>query len=231
MSWRSWSSAGRSWRCRTRRSSRRGDSRVVYVQRATGEYMPQEIQTGFRASCYTQDRRAACRRRPSGDDSAASSSTPSTSSRSGEWRHDRAAHRSDRPRAVADRRPLVAAGVVASVYAIRTASLDAIPDISDPQIVVYVKWPRSPQLLESRGHRAASSARWSARRRSGRSAARRTWATRSSTSILNSRRSGATTCSSWSRTGSTPSGRSCRPTRSSRSARTPAAWAGSTNTR
>src|SRR5262249_14287609 len=25
---------------------------------------------------------------------------------------------------------------------------DAIPDISDPQIVVYVKWPRSPQLLE-----------------------------------------------------------------------------------
>ncbi len=28
-------------------------------------------------------------------------------------------------------------------------SLDAIPDISDPQIVVYVKWPRSPQLLET----------------------------------------------------------------------------------
>ena len=36
-----------------------------------------------------------------------------------------------------------------SAYAIRTASLDAIPDISDPQIVVYVKWPRSPQLLET----------------------------------------------------------------------------------
>ena len=32
---------------------------------------------------------------------------------------------------------------------IRIASLDAIPDISDPQIVVYVKWPRSPQLLET----------------------------------------------------------------------------------
>jgi len=39
--------------------------------------------------------------------------------------------------------------VVLSVWAIRTAPLDAIPDISDPQIVVYVKWPRSPQLLES----------------------------------------------------------------------------------
>jgi Cu(I)/Ag(I) efflux system membrane protein CusA/SilA len=44
---------------------------------------------------------------------------------------------------------IVAAGVVFSLYSIRTASLDAIPDISDPQIVVYVKWPRSPQLLES----------------------------------------------------------------------------------
>src|SRR5881396_3158193 len=44
---------------------------------------------------------------------------------------------------------LVAAGVLLSVYAIRTASLDAIPDISDPQVVVYVKWPRSAQLLET----------------------------------------------------------------------------------
>src|SRR5437867_5974407 len=44
---------------------------------------------------------------------------------------------------------LVAAGVLLSVYAVGTASLDAIPDISDPQIVVYVKWPRSPQLLET----------------------------------------------------------------------------------
>src|SRR4029078_175707 len=44
---------------------------------------------------------------------------------------------------------VVAVGVLLSVYSIRVASLDAIPDISDPQIVVYVKCPRSPQLLES----------------------------------------------------------------------------------
>src|SRR5438477_3729784 len=44
---------------------------------------------------------------------------------------------------------LLAAGAIVSAYSIRTASLDAIPDISDPQIVVYVKWPRSPQLLET----------------------------------------------------------------------------------
>ena len=44
---------------------------------------------------------------------------------------------------------LVLALSVLSVYAIFRAPLDAIPDISDPQIVVYVKWPRSAQLIES----------------------------------------------------------------------------------
>ena len=44
---------------------------------------------------------------------------------------------------------LLAIGVVASAWALTTAPLDAIPDISDPQVVVYVKWPRSPQLLET----------------------------------------------------------------------------------
>src|SRR5258708_36686177 len=44
---------------------------------------------------------------------------------------------------------LVGAAAIGSLYAIRAASLDAIPDISDPQVVVYVKWPRSPQLLET----------------------------------------------------------------------------------
>src|SRR3972149_6602688 len=44
---------------------------------------------------------------------------------------------------------LAAAGVLFSLYLIRTASLDAVPDLSDPQIVVYAKWPRSPQLLET----------------------------------------------------------------------------------
>jgi len=44
---------------------------------------------------------------------------------------------------------LIAAGVLASLYSIQKAPLDAIPDISDPQIVIYAKWPRSPQLLET----------------------------------------------------------------------------------
>ncbi|MBI3048273.1 MAG: efflux RND transporter permease subunit, partial [Acidobacteria bacterium] len=44
---------------------------------------------------------------------------------------------------------VVAALVVLSAYALRAASLDAIPDISDPQVIVYVKWPRSPLLIET----------------------------------------------------------------------------------
>src|SRR5262245_42438737 len=44
---------------------------------------------------------------------------------------------------------LVLAGILCSIYTIRIAPLDAIPDISDPQIVIYAKWPRSPQLLEA----------------------------------------------------------------------------------
>lgn len=44
---------------------------------------------------------------------------------------------------------LVAAGVFLSFYTIGRAPLDAIPDISDPQIIIYAKWPRSPQLLET----------------------------------------------------------------------------------
>jgi len=44
---------------------------------------------------------------------------------------------------------LALALVVASTYALWTAPLDAIPDISDPQVIVYAKWPRSPQALET----------------------------------------------------------------------------------
>jgi len=36
-----------------------------------------------------------------------------------------------------------------SIYAIRTASLDAIPDIADPQLVIYAKWQRSPAMLQA----------------------------------------------------------------------------------
>jgi Cu(I)/Ag(I) efflux system membrane protein CusA/SilA len=43
----------------------------------------------------------------------------------------------------------VTAVAALSVYALRTAPLDAIPDISDPQVIVYVKWPRSPLVIET----------------------------------------------------------------------------------
>ncbi len=44
---------------------------------------------------------------------------------------------------------LVAVLIALSAYALRTAALDAIPDISDPQVIIYTKWPRSPQVIET----------------------------------------------------------------------------------
>jgi len=47
-------------------------------------------------------------------------------------------------------RLLIAVGILMSVYAIKNSPLDAIPDISDSQIIIYSKWPRSSQLLETK---------------------------------------------------------------------------------
>jgi Cu(I)/Ag(I) efflux system membrane protein CusA/SilA len=43
---------------------------------------------------------------------------------------------------------LVAATVVAGVYSMRTVPLDAIPDLSDTQVIVYSRWDRSPDIIE-----------------------------------------------------------------------------------
>ncbi|BDG05976.1 efflux RND transporter permease subunit [Anaeromyxobacter oryzae] len=43
----------------------------------------------------------------------------------------------------------VAAAATASIWSIRNAKLDAIPDLSDPQVIVYTEWMgRSPTLVE-----------------------------------------------------------------------------------
>ena len=39
--------------------------------------------------------------------------------------------------------------VALSAYALKNAPLDAVPDISDPQIIVYSKWARSPLVIET----------------------------------------------------------------------------------
>ncbi len=43
----------------------------------------------------------------------------------------------------------ITATALFSLYTIRTAPLDAIPDISDSQIIIYIKWARSPEMLEN----------------------------------------------------------------------------------
>ncbi len=40
--------------------------------------------------------------------------------------------------------------VVGGIYALRNVPLDAIPDLSDPQVIIYTEWPgRSPDLVEA----------------------------------------------------------------------------------
>src|SRR5437879_12278255 len=44
---------------------------------------------------------------------------------------------------------LIAMLVFAGLYSIRQIPLDAIPDLSDPQVIIYTEWPgRSPNLVE-----------------------------------------------------------------------------------
>ena len=43
---------------------------------------------------------------------------------------------------------IVAAALVCAVYAIKEIRLDAIPDLSDTQVIVYTRWDRSPDIIE-----------------------------------------------------------------------------------
>ena len=45
---------------------------------------------------------------------------------------------------------LVLSLVVIGIWSIRNIPLDAIPDLSDPQVIIYTEWPgRSPDLVEA----------------------------------------------------------------------------------
>jgi hypothetical protein len=43
---------------------------------------------------------------------------------------------------------LVAAAIAYAVYTMKNIRLDAIPDLSDTQVIVYTRWDRSPDILE-----------------------------------------------------------------------------------
>ncbi|MDP3790437.1 MAG: CusA/CzcA family heavy metal efflux RND transporter [Candidatus Omnitrophota bacterium] len=40
------------------------------------------------------------------------------------------------------------AAIVAAVYCVRNIPLDAIPDLSDTQVIIYSRWDRSPDIIE-----------------------------------------------------------------------------------
>jgi Cu(I)/Ag(I) efflux system membrane protein CusA/SilA len=43
---------------------------------------------------------------------------------------------------------LTAMAVLAGIYSMRNMTLDAIPDLSDTQVIVYCRWDRSPDIME-----------------------------------------------------------------------------------
>jgi copper/silver efflux system protein len=43
---------------------------------------------------------------------------------------------------------LAAVAVVMAVYAMKSVPLDAIPDLSDTQVIIYSRWDRSPDIME-----------------------------------------------------------------------------------
>src|SRR5207247_2335941 len=43
---------------------------------------------------------------------------------------------------------LVAVATVAGVWSMKTVPIDAIPDLSDTQVIVYSRWGRSPDIIE-----------------------------------------------------------------------------------
>src|SRR5580698_447908 len=43
---------------------------------------------------------------------------------------------------------MTAAAVAAGIWSMKQVSLDAIPDLSDTQVIVYSRWDRSPDIME-----------------------------------------------------------------------------------
>ena len=41
-----------------------------------------------------------------------------------------------------------AAAIVGAVHVLREIRLDALPDLSDTQVIIYSKWDRSPDIIE-----------------------------------------------------------------------------------
>ena len=42
----------------------------------------------------------------------------------------------------------IGAAVLGGIYSMRHITLDAIPDLSDTQVIIYSKWDRSPDIME-----------------------------------------------------------------------------------
>ena len=210
-----------------------GDRRVVYVEEQKGKYVPHEIKGGFQGELYTEILSGL----KEGDQVVTFGSFFIDSEYKLKLADQAGPDRSRMIVAIIRNIirfrflvfSVIGAGILLSFYAIQKAPLDAIPDISDPQIVIYVKWPRSPQLIETEVVEPLMRALiGSSDIQSIRGTSHMGYSF--IYVILKEHREG-TRCSNWCWIGSTRSGLSCRRMPASRWAPTPAAWVGSISTR
>jgi len=117
------------------------------------------------------------------------------------------------------------AAVMAGWWALRSIPLDAIPDLSDTQVIIYSRWDRSPDIMEDQVTYPIVSAMLGAPKVKD---------------VRGFSDFGYSTCTSSSRTAPTSTGRArarsstsrrscrgCRRASTPRWGRTPPAWAGS----
>ena len=129
-----------------------GFTRTVFVERSAGVFEPRDVETGRRGGDRVEivkglDGRRAHRRLP-----ARSSSTRGAAAHRHDGRRPGAAVIAEVIALSARHRVAVVLATVAAAFAgwwsMRRVPLDAIPDLSDTQVIVYSRWDRSPDLVE-----------------------------------------------------------------------------------
>ena len=134
-----------------------GTRQLVYVETGPGRFTAREVSGGASGGREGGDPVGALRRANWWPRPPTSCSTPSRASAT-----PRAAPRPGSSRSTdmiariiefsARNRLLVllttAAAVVAAVYVLREIRLDALPDLSDTQVIIFSRWDRSPDIIE-----------------------------------------------------------------------------------
>ncbi len=133
-----------------------GTRQLVYVESGPGRFTAREVSVALRADGRAVIRSGLYGRRAGGvlRELPARFGVPASDRHAGRGgRSTRSADMIARIIEFSARNRLLvllatAAAVVAAVYVLREIRLDALPDLSDTQVIIYSKWDRSPDIIE-----------------------------------------------------------------------------------